>query len=71
MIKIVLILLLVLMGMILDITSFTKKHPSSKKTVRNSFKSGGVLGIIKVIVIVVVCVYAVVLGFIVLSSYMA
>lgn len=59
------------MVMILDITSFTKKHPSKKGRVRSSFKSGGVLGIIKVIVIVIVCVYAVVLGFIVLSSYMA
>ena len=58
------------MGMILDLTSFTKKHPSSKKTVRNSFKSGGVLGIIKIIVIVIVCVYAVVFGFIALSSHM-
>ena len=59
------------MGMILDLTSFTKKHPSKKGRVRDSFKSGGIPGIIKMIVIVIVCVYAVVLGFIVLSSYMA
>lgn len=59
------------MGMILDLTSFTKKHPSKKERVRSSFKSGGVLGIIKIIVIVILCTYAVVLGFIVLSSHMA
>lgn len=58
------------MGMILDITSFTKKHPSKKGRVRSSFKSGGLLGIVKIIVIVVVCVYAVVFGFIALSSHM-
>lgn len=58
------------MGMILDLTSFTKKHPSKEGRVRDSFKSGGVLGIIKVIAIVIICVYAVVFGFIALSSYM-
>lgn len=58
------------MGMILDLTSFTKKHPSKKGRVRDSFKSGGVFGIIKIIVIVIICVYAVVFGFIALSSYM-
>lgn len=58
------------MGMILDLTSFTRKHPSKKGKVRDSFKSGGVLGVIRIIVIVIICVYAVVFGFIALSSYM-
>lgn len=59
------------MMMALDLMSFTRKHPSSRDTVEKSFKSGGILGIVKIIVIVIICTYTIVFGFIAISSYMS